>query len=275
MSAFDPRFFAIGAAITGAMVLLAVAGPMLAPHSPRAIVGPSLASPSATYLLGTNDAGQDIASQLLVGARASLVTGLVAGGLAVAVGVGVGATSGLLRGWVDVVAMRTVDMFLAVPGLPLVVLIAALAGPSRPVIIGVIALAGWPPIARIVRSQTLTLGARGFVDMARGFGGGPAHLLGRHLVPALAPLVAATFVNWTAAAIVLEAGLAFIGLGDPSAISWGSVLQRSLLHEGVYSTAAWAWWVLPAGLAVTVTAIGLAFLGVALEPRSNPRWRRP
>lgn len=270
----DNPSLAVGAGLTAALAVVAVAGPLLAAYDPRAVTGPALDAPSAAHLLGTNGAGQDIASRLLVGARLSLGTGLLAAAAATAAGVLVGAVAGLMRGWVDVVAMRTVDFFLAVPGLPLMILIAALVGPSRATLVAVIALAGWPPIARIVRSQTLSLSTRGFVDAARGFGAGRLYVIRRHLVPALGPLVAATFVNWAAVALVLEAGLAFLGLGDPTAVSWGAVLQQALTQDAVYSSAAWMWWVLPAGLAVTAAATGLAFVGVGLEPRSNPRWAR-
>lgn len=265
---------AVVASVALGLGLVALLGPALAPYDPRAVVGPSLAAPSAVHLLGTNDTGQDVLSQLLVGARASLSTGLLAAALAVGLGVAVGATAGLLRGRFDVIAMRTVDVMLAIPALPLMILVAALAGPSRPVIILLIGLAGWPPIARIVRSQTLTLATRGFVVAARGFGAGRGQLLRRHLVPGLAPLIAATFVDWAAAAIALEAGLAFLGLGDPTDVSWGSILQRALDHDGIYFTSAWTWWVLPAGLAVTLSAMALGFAGIALERRANPRWRR-
>jgi len=140
-------FLKIGGAITGVFLLLVVAGPALAPYDPQAVVGASLVAPSGAHLLGTNDAGQDILSQLLVGTRASMLTGILAATLAVAAGVLVGATAGLLGGWADLVAMRIVDVFLAIPALPLVILIASLAGPSRATIVAVIALAGWPPTA--------------------------------------------------------------------------------------------------------------------------------
>lgn len=269
-----PGSMAIGAVITLVLAAVALVGPLVAPYDPQAAVGPSLAAPSAAHLLGTNDAGQDVASQLLVGARATLVTGMLAALAATVVGVLVGATAGLLRGWVDAVLMRIVDLFLAVPALPLMILVAALVGPSRPTIVVLIALAGWPPIARIIRGQTLTLATHGYVGAARGFGGARLYVIRRHLVPGLAPLAAATLVNWAAVALVLDAGLAFLGLGDPTAVSWGSVLQRALNQHAVYATGAWTWWVLPAGLAVTLAAIGLAFIGVGLEPRSNPRWSR-
>ncbi len=264
----------VGAGIGVALVLVAVVGPLVAPYEPRAVVGPSLAAPSSSHLLGTNDAGQDVLSQLLAGSRSSLITALGAAALAVAIGVLVGATSGLVGGWTDLVAMRLVDLFLALPGIPAMVLVAALVGPSRATVVILIGVAGWASIARIVRAETLRLRRRGFVASARGFGAGPLFLVRRHVVPGIAPLAAAGFVNWAAAAIVLEAGLAFLGLGDPTDISWGSVLQRALHHEGVYFTGAWTWWALPAGTAITLAALGLAFLAVGFEPRVNPRWRQ-
>jgi len=264
----------LGAAIVGALIVCAALAPVLAPYDPHASSGAALAAPSADHLVGTNDAGQDILSQLIWGARSAVAVALLAALLAVALGVLVGAGAGLLRGWVDVAAMRAVDVLLALPALPLVILIAALAGPSRPTVIAVIGLAGWPSIARVVRSQALTLGRRGYVDAARGFGAGPLYLLRRHVIPALAPICVANFVYWAGTAIVLQSGLAFLGLSDPTEISWGAVLNRALGHQGIYLTSEWLWWVLPAGVAITVAALGLALLGLAVEPRSNPRWRR-
>lgn len=268
------RPWGVGALLVAAMGLVAVLGPALAPYDPRAVVGPSLTAPSVTHLLGTNDAGQDVLSQLLVGARVSLATGVVAAGLATGLGVLVGGLVGLAGGWVDMAAMRIVDVLLALPALPLMILVASLLGPSRPTIIAVIALAGWPPVARIIRSQTLTLARRGFVEAATCMGAGRLYLLRRHVAAELLPLVAATFANWAATAITLEAGLAFLGLGDPTAVSWASTLQRALDQDAVYVTGAWLWWVLPVGTLIAMTATGLALLGLSLEPRADPRWRR-
>lgn len=274
MSVRRPRLATVGMMIAGSLVAIAILGPELAPYDARAVVGPSLSAPSGTHLLGTNDAGQDLASQLLVGTRVSLVTGLVAAAAATVMGVIVGATAGLARGRFDAVAMRIVDVFLAVPALPLMILVGSLVGPSRPTVVVLIALAGWPPIARVVRSQSLVLAGRGFVGAARGFGGGRGYLVRRHLVPGLAPLIVATFVNWAAVALVLDAGLAFLGIGDPTGVSWGSILERALSQERIYATGAWLWWVLPTGLAVTLAATSLTFVGVGLEPRGNPRSSR-
>ena len=269
-----PAMLTVGIAIVAGVALVALLAPVLAPYDPRALAGPSLASPSARHLLGTNDAGQDILSQLIWGARSSTIVAGLAASLAVAIGAFVGAAAGLARGAVDVVAMRITDVALALPALPLMILVVALAGPSRTTVILVIALAGWPSIARVVRSQALTVGRRGYVQAARGFGAGPLYLIRRHLLPSVGPLVTANFVYWAATAVVLQAGLAFLGLSDPTEISWGAVLNRALEHQGVYLTSQWTWWVLPPGLAITLAAVGLAFIGYGLEPRSNPRWER-
>lgn len=267
-------FVRLGGAIVAALMLVAVLAPLIAPFDPRAVAGPSLSGPSADHLLGTNDAGQDILSQLVWGARSSAIVSVLAAAIAVTLGVAVGAAAGLLGGWADTLAMRTVDVFLAVPALPLLILVAALAGPSRTTVVLVIGLSAWPQVARLVRSQTLTLAARGYVAASRGFGAGRAYVVRRHLLPQLSPLVAANFVFWAATAVVLQAGLAFLGLSDPTEISWGGVLNRALGHEGIYFGSAWLWWVLPAGLSITVAALGLALLGLGLEPRANPRWSR-
>ncbi len=263
-----------GGAMVVALVAVALLAPVLAPYDPRALAGDSLQSPSARHLLGTNNLGQDIFSQVIWGARASLTVAVGAASLAVALGVLVGIGAGLLGGLVDVVVMRVVDVFLAVPRLPLLVLVAALAGARPANVIFVIALITWPVAARVVRSQTLSLRGRGFVHAARGFGGGLFYLMRRHLVPALGPLLIAEFVAIASVAVLLEASLAFLGLADPTTVSWGLMLNKALVQPGLYFTPLWTWWVLPPGFAIALAVLGFAFLGVGLEPVLNPRWRR-
>ncbi len=265
---------AVGIGIVGVIVVAAVLAPVLAPFDPQALSGDSFESPSTEHLLGTNDIGQDILSQLIWGARASLVVGLLAPLLAISLGLLVGVGSGLVGGVLDRFVARFLDLLLAVPMLPLLIVIAAFVGPGRATVILAIGLLGWPRLARLVRSQTLTVRQRGFVSAARGFGGGTLYLVRRHLVPALAPLVALRFVDIASIAIFLEAGLAFLGLGDSVTVSWGQMLSRAIAHEGLYYTPLWTWWVLPAGLAITAAILGFALLSVGLEPVFNPRWRR-
>jgi peptide/nickel transport system permease protein len=194
--------------------------------------------------------------------------------LATAAGVLVGMVAGLLGGAVDAAAMRMVDIFLALPVLPLLVLVGALVGPNTPVLVLLIAAVSWPGIARLVRSRALSYRSRGSVAAARGFGGGPLYVMRRHLVPPLAPVIAAGFVTVAGRAVLMESGLAFLGLGDPTGVSWGLMLNRALMHPGLFFTPGWAWWVLPPGFAITVSAMGFTLLAVGLEPLFNPRWRR-
>lgn len=264
----------LGAVLVGGLVLLALLAPVLAPYDPRALAGSGLEPPSADHLLGTNLIGQDILSRIVWGARSALEIGVGAATLAVAVGVVVGVSAALLGGVVDILAMRTVDVVLALPNLPLIVLVAALTGANRVVIIPLMGFLFFPPISRIVRSQALSLRQRGFVTAAQGFGGGVPYLIRRHLVPALGPIIVAEFVAFVGNAISLEAGLAFLGLGDPTGVSWGMMIREALATTGIYFIPAWMWLVLPPGFAITLAIVGFAFLGVGLEPFMNPRSER-
>lgn len=269
-----PAMLLAGAALLLLLTLLALLAPLLAAHSPSAVSGPALEPPSASHWLGTDLPGRDLFAQLVHGARASLTVAVSAGALAMTAAVLVGVLPGLLGGWVDALSVRVVVFLLALPGLPLLVVVGALAGNSRTAVIVLIGFVGVAPNARILRSQTVSLRQRGFVAAARGFGGGPLYVVRRHLVPALGPLIVIGFVNWAGVAIGLEAGLSFLGIGDPSGVSWGLTLNRALGEPGIYFSEMWTWWVLPAGLGITAAVLGFTFLGVALEPRFNPRWLR-
>lgn len=264
----------IGVLLVGALIVVAVLAPVIAPYGPDALTPKSLAPPSLDHLVGTDNLGHDILSRLIWGARASLTVAVGAATLALLVGVLVGMGAALLGGIVDVAAMRVVDIFLGLPRLPLLILFAALGGAGRLTVTVLIALMFWPPMARIVRSQALSLRGRGFVLAARGLGAGVPYLLRRHLVPAMAPALIALFVAIASNAVLLEASLAFLGLSDPTGVSWGLDLNRALLEPGIYFTSAWLWWVLPTGFAITLAVLGFTFLGVGLEPALNPRGSR-
>ncbi len=271
MRALRSPLFLAGGGITAALTLVALLAPQLAPYEPRELAGDALVPPSAQHLLGTNNLGQDILSQIIWGARDSLTLAVGSASLAVAVGIGVGVGAGLVGGFTDLVAMRVVDLFLAIPRLPLLILVATLVGASRTSLTVVIGAMTWPVLARKLRSQTLSLRHRGYVTSSRGFGGGVLYVMRRHLVPALGPLIIASFVLVASNAILLEASLAFLGLADPTGVGWGLMLNKALLEPGLYFTSVWLWWVLPAGFAITLAVVGFAFLGVGLEPILNPR----
>ncbi len=263
-----------GLGLVGFLALVAASAPLLASYDPQAISGPALDEPSAHHWLGTDIPGRDILAQLIFGARASLVVAIGAGSIAMAGAIALGVGPALVGGRVDAVAGRATTFALALPGLPLLVLLGSFAGNDRVVIVVAIGAIGIAPNARILRAQALTLRQRGHITAARGFGGGPLYVLRRHLVPELAPLIVVGFVNWAGLSVGLEAGLAFLGLGDPSGVSWGLMLNRALEQQSIYFSPLWVWWVLPAGFAITFAVLGFTFVGVGLEPRFNPRWLR-
>lgn len=265
------RLLLIGTVIVSLLVVVALAAPWIAPYDPKAITGQAFENPSWEHLLGTNDTGSDIFSGLVWGTRSTLLVAVGATSLIIAIGVAVGLTAGLRGGLVDTVLMRVVDVFLALPVLPLLIFIAALAGPSLTLSILLIGLFTWPQTARIIRSQTLSLRTRGFIDTAKGFGAGPIYVMRRHLMPALGPVIASNLVLWAGLAVTIEAGMAFIGLGDPTAVGWGTMLNRAITSPQIYLGSLWLWWLLPAGMALTLAVLGFTFIGVGLEPRFNRR----
>jgi peptide/nickel transport system permease protein len=264
----------IGVVAIVVAALVAIFAPFLTPYNPQAITGRALETPSARHWLGTDIPGRDIFSQLLYGTRASLIAAVTGGALAMAGAILVGVLPTMLSRSADAVSNRLQVFLLAIPGLPLLIVIGSLAANNQVILILAIAFTGVAPNARILRSQARALRDRGFISAARGFGGGPAYVLRRHLIPAMGPLVVVGFVNWASVAIGLQAGLAFLGLGDPSGVSWGQMLNRALSQQSIYFSPLWVWWVLPPGLAITALLLGFTFIGVSLEPTFNPRWRR-
>ena len=268
----DARIGRIGAGILVGFVLVALFAPVLAPHDPRAQTGLPYKAPSASHLLGTNDIGQDILSELIFGARVSLAIGFLAALLAIVVGGLLGVIAGFFGGWIDSLLMRLVDATLALPFLPLLIVLAVFLGRSLATTILVIGLVIWARPARIVRSQVLSIRQRGFVEAARAMGAHPRHVLTQHIGPAATPLIIAQFVRAANIAILLEASLSFLGLGDPTTKSWGTILYYATARNA-FLTRAWLWWVLPTGLAISTVIVGFAFVGYALEARFDPRLR--
>ncbi len=264
----------VGAALVGGFALIAIAAPVLAPYRTAELSGDPLEAPSAAHLLGTNSVGQDLASQLLSGARASLLVAAVAGVGTLLLGALVGVLAGWLGGIVDAVLMRVVDILLVVPRLPLLIVAGAYVGQGLVPVATIIALTFWPPTAKVVRSQVLSIRRRAHLMAARGFGAGTVRILRHHVLPAVGLLAAAELVAAAGRAVVLEAGLAFLGLGDPSTPSWGSIMRDALGFSGLFYTQAWAWWLFPPVVAVTLLLVGITLLGVGVEQRIDPRLAR-
>jgi ABC-type dipeptide/oligopeptide/nickel transport system permease subunit len=258
----------------GAVAAVAVTGPLLSPYRVTELAGDPLEAPSVGHLLGTNSVGQDLVSQLVAGARVSLFVALVAGGGTLLFGAVVGIVAGWSGGRIDAVLMRLVDVVLVIPKLPLLIVAGAYVGPSLGGIAAIIALTSWPPSARVLRAQVLSLRRRAHLRAALGFGAGTLRVLRRHVVPELGLILASGLVAASGRAVALEAGLAFLGLGDPTRASWGSIMRDALDFSGLFYTRAWAWWLVPPVVAVGLLLVGMTFLGIAVEQRVNPRLAR-
>ncbi|MEH6986265.1 ABC transporter permease [Cytobacillus firmus] len=254
-------------------LLIALLAPIIAPFDPTERVGAPFTEPNTKFLLGTNDVGQDILSELLYGTRISLLIGVIAAFISILIGCLVGVISGYYGGRVDAFCMRLVDLVLVIPFLPLMILLAAFIGPSFWNIILVISLLSWASPARVVRSQVLTLKTKGYVEAAKSIGTNIRVILSRHILPGVIPIALSQFVLAASNSILTEASLSFLGLGDPFTKSWGTILYYAQAR-GAFLTDAWIWWVLPPGVLITTLVIGFAFTGYSLEEVLNPRLRK-
>ncbi|URM31009.1 ABC transporter permease [Cytobacillus firmus] len=254
-------------------LLIALLAPIIAPFDPTERVGAPFTEPNTKFLLGTNDVGQDILSELLYGTRISLLIGVIAAFISILIGCLVGVISGYYGGKVDAFCMRLVDLVLVIPFLPLMILLAAFIGPSFWNIILVISLLSWASPARVVRSQVLTLKTKGYVEAAKSIGTDIRVILSRHILPGVIPIALSQFVLAASNSILTEASLSFLGLGDPFTKSWGTILYYAQAR-GAFLTDAWIWWVLPPGVLITTLVIGFAFTGYSLEEVLNPRLRK-
>ncbi len=264
----------LGGVILAVYVGLVLFGSQLAPFRATELAGRSLEAPGGDHLLGTNILGQDLASQLVLGARASLLVALLAGVGTVLVGGIIGILAGWFPGWFDSVLMRVTDLTLILPKLPLLLLIGALTGGSVVGLSLVISLLFWPTAARILRSQVLTLRSRTHVRAATGFGAGTWHQLRRHILPDLGLLSVAEFIPAAGRAVGLQAGLAFFGIGDPTQPSWGAMIRDAIAFRGVFITDAWKWWLAPPVIALVLLILAITLLGTAAEQRFSPRVAR-
>ncbi len=262
----------VGLGIMLFLITLALLAPVLAPGDPNTFVDRGNLPPSAEHLLGTTSFGQDGFAQLIWGARTSLgigfATGVVITFLSVLIGMASGYSTGLLS---DILSLFT-NIFLVIPGLPLAIVMAAYLPPGPISIITVLSISGWAWGARVMRAQTLSLREKDFVAAALVSGESHLRIIFYEILPNMVSLVVANIIGSTIYAISAEVGLEFLGLGNISNVSWGSILfwarSTAALPRG-------AWWVfLPAGLCVALTGFALALINFALDEITNPRLRK-
>jgi peptide/nickel transport system permease protein len=256
-------------------VLVALLAPVLAPYDPRDRSFAGGLPPSAEHWFGTTGKGYDVASQAIFGARTSLLIGLVAGAIATTISLLVGMTAGYLGGMVDEVLSFATNLALVVPALPLMVTLAAYApgGGSEWMVIIVISITGWAGAARLKRAQILTLRNREYIQAARMAGDGTFHVIFREIAPNMTSLIVVGFIGAVGGAIGAEAGLAFLGIGNPDTISWGTMLYWANT-DGALLTGGFARLVVP-GLLLALLTTALTFVNFGVDALSNPHLREP
>ncbi|MEU5977382.1 ABC transporter permease [Streptomyces sp. NPDC047315] len=262
----------LGLGVLGLIALLALAAPLLVDGDVRSVTrapGAPLESPSAQFPLGTDQFGRSLLGLLVWGARISLTVGLLAAALSVAIGTLVGIVAGHYGGWFSTVLMRITDWFLVMPALVLAIVLATVMSRSVWTVVLAIGVTSWPTTARLVRAQTIAVESRPYIERAQALGGGHGHVMGRHVMPNVMPLVLAQTTLGISTAILTEATLAFLGLGDPSVVSWGGMLQDAR-EAGAVSSGHW-WYLAPPGLAIALVALAFTLCGRAVERVLNPK----
>jgi len=272
----------IGLGILSVFTLIAIIGPWIAPQDPNASTSFSdqiLAPPSSEYLLGTDDNGRDVLSQLILGTRISMLVGFAAAIVSAVIGSIVGISAGYFGGWTDRILTAIDDWFLVIPFLPLAIVLATLLGDaanSLPlgrvfILILVIGLTGWAGTSRIIRSQVLSLKQRVFVERARALGSTTPWIIRKQILPNVLPLIFANTVLIIAISILTESTLSFLGLGDPSRASWGQMLNAAN-DSGAMAQGAW-WFFVPPGVCIVLVVIAFTMVGYAIEEIVNPKLR--
>lgn len=270
------RLSLFGFIILGLFILVGIFGPLMAPYSPSQMgVGLPMQGPSKDHLLGTTQTAQDVWSQLLVGTRTSLIVGFTIGIASTILAVLIGSISGYVGGWVDEVLTLIMNVFLVIPTTPLMIVVASYAAAFNVrglgVIIAVLTLLGWAWGARVKRSQILSLRNKDFVMAAKVSGENWFRIITVEILPNMLSLIASTFIFGVIFAVLAEAGLEFLGLGDLNSTTWGTMLYWSQ-NGSALLTGAW-WWFLPPGIAIGLFALSLTLIQYVLDEMTNPRLR--
>lgn len=264
----------VGLILLVVVIALALLAPVLVPSAqldPTRITAGLNEPPSARHLLGTDPLGRDVLAMLLWGSRISLLVGLTATAVSMTIGTAVGMLAGHFGGWVEQVLLRVIDFFIVIPSLVLAITLSSVMQRGVWTIIIAIGVTSWAGTARVVRSQTLTIESRPYVERARALGAGDVHLLGWHVLPSVMPLVLANTTLAVGSAIISESTLSFLGLGDPTTPSWGAMLKTAL--DTGSATAGYWWYVLPPGLAIVAVVLCFTLVGRNLEAVVNPALR--
>ena len=257
-----------GTGILALLVVTVIIGPIVSPYAPSETVCAPFAEPSSSHLLGCNDVGQDLLTGILAGGRVSLAIGLATALVTTVLATVYAVTAAYRGGVADLVAMRVVDAVMALPFLPLIIVLGAFFGGSVFVQVAILCLVMWAQPVRELRAQTLNLRSADYVGASRAMGASAWRIVTRHIVPELAPLIVPQFVRVAHHAILIESSLSFLGLGDPVRKSWGTILFHANARTA-FLTDAWLWWVMPPGLLIALSVVALALIGHGIGDRRN------
>ena len=260
----------IGCVIVLIIVFIAIFSDLIAPYDADKIVGPSFQRPSADHLLGTNDIGQDIFSELVVGAKYSLLVGLFSMLISAAIGIIIGLTAGWYGGLVDNVLMKITYFIQMIPYLPLVIVLAALLKGGLWSIVLVMGMTSWPEMARVLRMQTIKVKESDYITSIAAMGAPSIYIIFRHVLRDLLPLVVYRVISRFKSAIIAESSLSFLGLSSSTIKSWGSMLYYAQA-KSAFLTDAWLWWVIPPGIMISILSFGFMMVGYSIEGKMDPR----
>ena len=260
--------------VLGVFVAVALLAPLLA--DPREVSeataeGIPFSRPSLRYPLGTDEFGRSVLAMLIWGSRVSLLVGLLATVGAMTLGATVGIVGGYVGRATDSALSAVTNWFLVIPWIPLAIVLAASLSPGLATVSIVIAITSWASTARLVRAQVLSVKERPYVERSRALGGGHWHVMTRHVLPNVLPIILANTVLMIAVAILSETTLSILGLGDPNSISWGTIIQGAFA-QGAITIGAW-WYLLPPGIAIALVVLSFMLVGNALDEVVNPRLR--
>lgn len=265
----------LGLSILLTFAFISVFAELLAPYP----IGPKqgdrkaiLKPPSSKYIFGTDELGRDLLSILIYGGRVSLTIGLLATLVTAMIGTLVGVIAGYFGGKTEETLMRFTDLLLVIPGLPLMIVLASILGATYWNMILVIGIRGWTGTARVLRAQILSLKEKPFIESARAIGASDARIIGRHILPNVLPLIVAQMVLRIGSSILSASSLSFLGLGDPTHISWGMTLHYAFSVGSLFSN--FYWYLVPPGVCIALVVLGFTFVGYALDQIVNPRLRQ-
>ncbi|MBQ5849220.1 MAG: ABC transporter permease [Lachnospiraceae bacterium] len=266
----NKKILIISLSIIAVYFLIAVFAPFIAPYNPNEKTGKPFEKPSQEHLLGTNDAGYDILSEVIMGTQYSLGIGFCVALITMIISVTLGICSGYFGGIADIIIMRIADFFLTIPYIPTVILLSAVMPSGFGTIVAILSLLTWPQATRVIRSQVIKVKQKEYIYTIKAMGASHGYILTKHIIREILPIVAYQFTDRYKRAILSEATLSFLGLGSPTIKSWGTILYYAQ-QRNAFTIGAWLWWVLPPGIMLSIFAFALMLFSYCMEGSMDKR----